>query len=128
MHEGRLRKSGHLEHRWRQVDDVVELVTRLPACRDPAGPVHDRAVAGPAPVRGDLLGPLVRRVHRMGPSNREVVVRRGSAELLDPRRHELWRFQGSRAVHADEFVERAVDGAFGGGSVVADHGEDQGVV
>ena len=45
-----------------------------PRACDAVGPVHDRAVARAAPVRGDLLGPLIRRVHRVRPADRVVVV------------------------------------------------------
>src|SRR3954469_2768712 len=38
------------------------------------GQVHDRPVAGATEMRGDLLGPLIRGVHRVRPANRVVVV------------------------------------------------------
>ena len=48
---------------------------RSPPCSlDAVRPVHDGAVAGAAPVRGDLLGPLERGVHRPRPADRVVVV------------------------------------------------------
>ena len=60
------------------------------------GPVHDRAVARPAEVRGDLLGPLVRRVHRVRPADRVVVVGVRAAELVEPLDHELRRLDARR--------------------------------
>ena len=71
-------------------------------------PVDDRAVAGAAPVRGDLLGPLVRRVHRVRPADRVVVVGLGRAEHVDPRGHELGRLEPGGAVEDDQLVEAAV--------------------
>ena len=89
-------QPGGLEDGRRDVDDVVELVADLALGLDAVRPVDDRAVAGAAPVRGDLLGPLVRRVHRVRPADRVVVVGLGRAELVDPRRHELGRLQRRR--------------------------------
>ena len=67
----------------RHVDDVGELGADLALRLDAGGPVHDGAVARAAPVRGDLLGPLVGRVHRVRPADRVVVVGRRRAELVD---------------------------------------------
>ena len=55
----RLGQPGDLQDRGGQVDDVVELLAQLAAGLEAARPVDDRAVAGAAPVGGDLLGPLV---------------------------------------------------------------------
>ena len=49
---------------------------------DAVGPVDDGAVARSAPVGGDLLGPLVGRVHGMRPAHGVVVVRLRAAELI----------------------------------------------
>ena len=123
-----LGQPGGIEHRRRDVDHVVELRADLALGRDALGPVDDRAVAGPAPVRGDLLGPLVRRVHRVRPADRVVVVRLGRPELVDLRRHELGRLERGGAVEADHLVERAVDCALGRRAVVADDVVDERVV
>ena len=80
------------------VDHVVELRADLAACLDPGRPVHDRAVARAAPVRRDLLRPLVRRVHRVRPADGVVVVGRGGAEVVDLGDHELRRLEPDRAV------------------------------
>ena len=113
-------RSGDVEHRRRHVDDVVELVADLALGLDPSRPVDDRPVAGPAPVRGDLLGPLVGRVHRVRPADRVVVVRLGGPEVVDALGHELDRLEPERAVENDQLVEAAVRRAFGRGAVVAD--------
>ena len=81
--DDRLRQAGGLEDGRRDVDDVVELVRTSPLRRDAVRPVDDRAVAGAAPVGGDLLGPLVGRVHGVRPADRVVVVGVGAAELVD---------------------------------------------
>ncbi len=94
----------------------------------PRGPVHDRAVAGAAPVRGDLLGPLVRRVHRVRPADRVVVVGLRRAELVDPLGHELGRLQRAGAVERDQLVEAAVHAALGARAVVADDVVDERVL
>jgi hypothetical protein len=92
---------------------MVELAADLPLGLDPGRPVDDGAVTGPAPVGGDLLGPLIWGVHGMGPADRVMVVGLGSAELVDPGGHELRGFQRRRAIQADQLVEGAVDRPFG---------------
>ena len=99
-----------------------------PRALDPAGPGDDGAVAGPAPVRGDLLGPLVRGAHRVRPSDRVMVVGGGAADAVDVGDEELGCLHGGRAVEDEHLVEAAVDGALGAGTVVPDHQVDQGVV
>ena len=94
----------------------------------PVRPVHDRAVARAAPVRGDLLGPLIRGVHRVRPADRVVVVGVRSAELVDLALHELDRLDRGHAVQHRHLVEAAVQRSFGRGAVVADDVEDQRVI
>jgi hypothetical protein len=125
---GWLGQPGYLQHRGRHIDHVVELGPELPLGLDPGGPVDDGAVAGPAPVGGDLLGPLIRDVHGMGPADRVVVVGLRGPELVDPCGHELGRLDVGGAVEGEQLVEGAVQGAFGRGAVVADDQIDQGVV
>ena len=86
-------QARRLEDRRRDVDHVMELRADLALRLDALGPVHDRAVAGAAEVRSDLLGPLVRRVHRVRPAHRVVVVGLGAAELVERARQELRGFQ-----------------------------------
>ena len=99
-----------------------------PRALEAVRPVDDRAVAGAAPVGGDLLGPLVRRVHGVGPADRVVVVGVRPAEVVEPRGHELRRLQRRGAVEVDHLVEGAVEGALGRGAVVPDDVVDEGVV
>ena len=125
--ERRLRQAGRVEHGRRHVDHVVELVADLALGLDASGPVDDRPVAGPTPVRGDLLGPLVGRVHGVRPADRVVVVGLGSPEVVDALGHELHRLEPERAVEDDQLVEAAVGRALRRGAVVADDHVDQGV-
>ena len=124
----RMRQPGGLEDRRGDVDDVMELAADLALGLDAVGPVHDRAVAGAAPVRRHLLGPLVGRVHRVGPAHRVVVVGVGPAEVVDLRRQELGGLEAGQAVEHRHLVEAAVGRAFGRGAVVADDQVDQRVV
>ena len=91
-----------------------------PALVDLRRPVHDGAVAGAAPVRGHLLGPLEGGVHRPGPPDRVVVVGVRAAEVVHLADHELGGLEGGHPVEVGHLVERAVDGALGRGAVVAD--------
>ena len=61
----------------------MELVAVTALVGQSRGPVHDGAVAGTAPVRGDLFGPLVRGAQRMGPAHGVVVVGVRGAEIVD---------------------------------------------
>ena len=85
VYHRRLGEAGCLEHRRREVDDVAELMALAALLRDAFRPVHDRAVARAAPVRGHLLGPLVGRVHRPRPAYCVVTVRSLAAELVELR-------------------------------------------
>ena len=98
----------------------------LPACLHAGRPVHHQAVAGAAEVRGDLLGPLVRRVHGQRPAHRVHGVGHRPADLVDP------------GVHVGDVVgdpvtdEVLADGALGatlaGGAVVPEQVDQEGVV
>ncbi len=82
--------------------------------------MHDGAVAGAAEVRRHLLGPLVRRVHRVRPANRVVVVRLRSTELGQMLDHELRCLQAGESGQRRHLVERALQRALRGGAVVTD--------
>ena len=128
VHRARRGQTGRVEDRGHEVDDVVELGADLATGGDPARPVDDHAVARAAPVRGDLLGPLVGRVHRMRPADREVVIRRWRAEVVDVRGHELGGLEGRRAVEQEHLVERPVQRPLAGRAVVPDDVEHERVV
>ena len=121
----RLGQTGDLQDGRGQVDHVVELLAQLAAGLEASWPVHDRRVAGAAPVGGHLLGPLVRGVHGMGPPDRVVVVGVRPAEVVQPRRHELRGLDRRGAVEVDHLVEGPVQGALGRGAVVPDDVVDE---
>src|SRR3984885_15691118 len=60
--ECRLGNAGHFKDGWGNIDDVMELSTDFALSLASLWPMHDRAVASSAPMRGDLLGSLVRRI------------------------------------------------------------------
>ena len=101
---------------------------RPPGSSMPVRPVDDGAVAGAAPVRRHLLGPLQRGVHRPRPADGVVVVGAGRAELVHLAHHELRRLERGHAVEVGHLVERAVDGALGRRPVVAEDVVDDRVV
>ncbi len=106
----------------------MELGADFALSLDSLGPVHDRSVARAAPMRGDLLGPLVRRIHGVRPAHGVVVVRFRAAQLVQPRHQELGRLQCGRAVEIDHLVVCALQRAFCGCAVVADDVVDQRVI
>ena len=101
---------------------------RTPPCvLDAVRPRDHQRVAHAAEVRGDLLAPLERRVHRPGPADREVVVGLRPADLVEVLQHERRRRARrppSAAISLNEPYERALHR----GAVVADDAEDERVV
>ena len=126
--DGRLGQSGNFEDRLGHVDDVMELAADLTLAFHAVRPVHDRPVARAAPVRGDLLGPLIRRAERVRPADGVVVIGLGRAEIVDLAKQEFGRLDPRHAVERRHLVEAAVDRALRRGAVVADDEVDQGVV
>ena len=95
------------EHGRGDVDHVGEVASDLAARLDARRPVDDRAVARAAPVRGDLLGPLVGRVHRVRPADRVVVVGLRPAELVQtPRQTEGPFYPVSLPLDAEELLAK----------------------
>ena len=123
-----MRQAGGFEDRRRDVDDVMELAADLALGLDALRPVHDRAVARAAPVRRDLLGPLVGRIHRVRPADGVVVVGVRPAEEVDLRREKLRGFERAHPVEDRHLVEAAVRRALSRRAVVADDQVDQRVV
>ena len=128
LSERRLGNPGRIEHRRRDVDQMTEVGADLSPLAEAARPVHDRSVAGAAPMRGDLLHPLIRRVHGVRPANREVVQRLRGAELVDSLGHELRRLDRRRPVERDHPVKRAIRPALARPTVIARDVDDQRVV
>ena len=79
-------------------------------------------------MRGNLLGPLIRRVHRVRPADRIVIVCLRSAELVDLGLEKVGRLDACNSVQHEQLVEAAVRRSFGRRSVVADDVVDQRVV
>ena len=128
VYRDRLRQPRRLEDGRRNIDDMVELPTHLALGSDSLRPVHDRPVARPAPVRGDLLGPLVRRVHGVRPPDRVMVVGLRAAELVEPLHQELRRLEVRHSVEVQHLVEGSVERALTRGAVIADDVVDERVV
>src|SRR5215813_4866028 len=115
----------HLKDRRYDIDGVMKLGTDLAAVFNALQPGDDHAIARAAEVRGDLLGPLERRIASPSPAYR--VVRRSAwqPELVDAvqhllegrlepiKRHDLvggtrQRTLGARAVIADDVDDESV--------------------
>ena len=79
-------------------------------------------------MRRHLLGPLIRRVHRMRPADGVVVAGFRSAEVVDLAHEEFRSLEPGHSVEHGYLVEAAVRRAFRGGAVVAEDVVDQRVV
>ena len=112
-----LRKTGRLENRRNDVDDVVELIANAAGVLDAHGPGHGHAVASAAEMRGHLLGPLIGRIPGPRPAHRVMRVGLvGTPDVVEL--HVL--FHGRvHGVGNSELVEQAVQRALGARAVVA---------
>ena len=78
-------------------------------------------------MRGDLLGPLERRVHRVRPADRIMVVVQRPAEVVHDGEQVFEAFCDTVGGDAD-FVRQALQRAFAAGAVVALDVDDERVV
>lgn len=123
----RLLDACRFENRRHDVDDRAELRADLAGLLDPFGPGDDQAVASAAEVRGDLLGPLKRRVHRVRPADGIVVVGRRPAEIVHNGQQVGNGFLDAVGRDTD-FVGHALQRAFAACTVVAHLVNDERVV
>ena len=107
---------------------MEELASDLSPGLDPLRPVHDRPVAGAAKMGSDLLGPLVRSIHRVRPADRVVVVGFRAAELVETRGKILRRFEVPIAGDRHYLIKGALERAFGRRAIVTDDDVDEGIV
>ena len=117
-----------LKDRRRYVDEVVKLVSKLPLTGDPLRPMHDHPVARAAPVRCDLLRPLIRGVHRVRPADGVVIVRFRATQFVDPTRHQFDRFKRGQSIERNAFIESAFKRTLARGPVVTDDVIDERVI
>src|SRR5690242_4414270 len=107
---------------------MVELMAGLALGLDAFWPMYDCTVARSAPMRRDLLGPLVRSVHRVRPADGVMIIRVGAAQPVQTNAQECRGLQRAEPVERNHFVESALQRAFPRSSVVADDEEDEGIV
>jgi len=112
-----LRDSGRFQHRWRNVDDVVELGPDAAFVLDPVWPRNDKRIAGATKMRGDLFAPLEPSVHRPRPANREMVVGRRATEFVEML-HDV-RGVFCLPVESDHLVEHTGQRSFHRSAIIA---------
>src|SRR5262249_2742375 len=100
----------------RHVDDMRELQSRFPVVTKAGRPAHDHWIAGSTKVAGDLLRPLERRVHGMGPGRRKMIEMLFRADLVDMAQYLI--VGHLVAIEEGVLVERAVQATFRRGTVV----------
>ena len=118
------RDTGEFQDRRRQVDDVVELVPDGAAVLDSLRPRDDQRIAHAAAM-GVALVELQRRVRRLRPAPRIVLIALGPADLVD-----LGAVDGGavgQTVEPAQHVDGALRSAIDRGAVVRDQ-HDQRVV
>src|SRR6516225_4293651 len=98
---------------------MVELMADLAFGRYGLRPMNDRTVARSTPVRCHLLGPLIGCVHRVRPTDRVVVIRLRTAQVVDTSGEKICGLQRVKAVEGNHFVERTLRSSFSRCSVVA---------
>ena len=106
---------------------MVELWTDRATVGDVARPRYHHAIAGTAEVRSHNLCPLKRRVHRVCPADRIMVVAGRAAKFVHVRLQICQTFRNAVAGDAD-LVGRALQATFGAGPVVALDKDDDRVV
>src|SRR5262249_12340499 len=116
----RLGQLRRIENRRRYIDNMVKLMAGLAFGVNALWPMDNCTVAGAAPVRRDLLGPLIRGVHRVRPADGVVIIRVGTAEFVDTGGQEGRGLESAKAVEGKYFVEGALQRSFTRCSVVAD--------
>src|SRR6266705_6547027 len=105
---------------------MVELRADATLVLDARGPGDDHAVASTAEVRGNLLGPLEWRVHRVRPTDRVVIERRWATELIHAA-HDFFEIFGN-SVEKGHFIEQALWSALSARAVISLDVDDQRVV
>src|SRR5437667_9244380 len=105
---------------------MVELRADATLVLDARGPGYDHAVPSTAEVRGNLLGPLERRVHRVGPTDRVVIECCRTTEFIHAAHDFLKVFRDG--VEKRHFVEQTLRSAFGARAVITLYVDDQRVV
>src|SRR5947209_4626782 len=105
---------------------MVELRADATLVLDARGPRDNHAIAGAAEVRGNLLGPLERSVHRVGPTDRIVIECRRATKFI----HAAYDFFEilRNGVEKGHFVEQALWSAFSARAVISLDVDDQRVV
>ena len=128
IHRNRLRQTGCFEDRRGHVYHVGKLRANLAPGFDTLGPVDNSAVARPAPMGRDLLGPLVGGVHGVRPAHGVVVIGFRPAEFVDPLCEVLGCLEALQLVEVAHLVEGPVDPTLGRGAVITDNVVNEGVV
>ena len=105
---------------------MMELRANTALVLDARGPGDDHAVASGAEVGGNLLGPLERRVHRVGPTDRVVIECRRAAKFIHSS-HDFFEILRN-GVEKCHYVEQALWSAFGARAVISLDVNDQRVV
>src|SRR6266487_4049630 len=120
------RQTRSLKHSRCNIYHVTELRADLPFSFDSFGPMHYHSVAGAAPMRSNLLGPLERSIQGVRPANgivRESIWTSPIIYMI----HHLGSIPNN-AIQRHHLIVRPFRSAFGARSVITYNVNEQGVI
>src|SRR5438067_13868879 len=126
VHHLRKRQTRSLKHSRCNIYYVAKLWADLTFSFDSFGPMHYHAVAGAAPMRSNLLGPLERSIQSMRPANRIVRESMWTSPVIDMVHH--LGCITINAIQRHHLIVSPFGSSFGTGSVIAYNINKQGVI
>src|SRR5439155_16288686 len=125
IHHFRKRQTDCFEHSRCNIYDVTKLRPDLALGLDSFGPVHYQSVAGAAPMRSNLLGPLKRSIQSMRPANGIVRESIWTSPVIDMIHH--LGSSANNAIQCHHLVVRSFRPAFGARAVIAYNVDEESV-
>src|SRR5438876_1873849 len=120
------RQTRCFQHSRCNIYDVTKLRPDLALGLDTFGPVHYHSVAGAAPMRSNLLGPLKRSIQSMRPANGIVRESIWTSPVIDMIHH--LGSSANNAIQCHHLVVRSFGSAFRARSVIAYNVNKEGVI
>src|SRR5260370_5466728 len=120
------RQTGCFQYSRSNIYHVTKLRPHLPSSFDSFGPMHYHSVAGTAPMRSNLLGPLERSIQGMRPADGIVGESIRASPIIDMIHH--LGSSTNNPFHAHHLLVRPFRSAFGARSVIAYNVDEESVI